>query len=525
MIRVLVTDAIVQQGLDLLIGAGYDVLQIPFSDTEKLMAALPSVQAWVIRSGTKISAALLEQATDLKVIGRAGVGVDNVDLAAATRRGVVVMNTPGGNTISAAEHTLAMMLALARHIPEADRSIKSGKWERKQFTGNELRGKALGVIGLGRIGQEVIRRAQSFEMNILGYDPYVDPERIGLKNVTSLALDDLIAQADIITLHLPKNKATENLIDANRIATMKPGVRLINCARGGLIDESALAEALHSGKIAGAAVDVYTSEPPTDNNPLLSAPNIVLTPHLGASTVEAGESVAVEICEQIREYLSSQKMINAVNAPVPDLGILKQIQPNLDLANRMGTIAHHLIPGKIEQVTLTFGGAAAHIQPLLLSALRGLLKERYESEINFINVKAIAQEQGIELVTVSEQKIGDLPAAVALKIVGAGGQSREIVGYTDQNGIGRLTRLDGYKFDISPIGDLLFVENLDIPGVVGRVGTILGEAQINIAGISLSRNKELKIALAIVRCDQLVSDAVLEKLLSDPAIQSVQQVV
>ena len=524
MIRVLVTDTIVQQGIDLLSAAGYEVLQIPFSETEKMVEALPTVQAWVIRSGSQISAELLDKATNLKVIGRAGVGVDNVDLAAATRRGVVVMNTPGGNTISAAEHTFAMMLSLARHIPEADKSIKSGKWERKHFTGNELRGKTLGVIGLGRIGQEVIRRAQSFEMTILGYDPYVDPERIGLKNVTAMALDDLVAESDFITLHLPKNKATENLIDAKRLATMKSSARIINCARGGLIDEIALAEALHAGKIAGAAIDVFVTEPPTDN-PLLSAPNIVLTPHLGASTVEAGESVAVEICEQIRAYLTSQKMTNAVNAPVPDLAVFKQIQPNLDLANRMGFIAHHLIPGKIDQVILTFGGEAAHIQPLLLSALRGLLRERYDSEINFINAKYIAQAQGVELVTVSDQKIGDLPSAIALKIVGSDGHNREIVGYADQNGIGRLTRLDEFKFDIAPNGNLLFIENFDVPGVVGRVGTILGDAQVNIAGISLSRNKERKIALAIVRCDQMVSELVVEKLLSDSAIQNVVQVV
>ncbi|MCF7842470.1 MAG: phosphoglycerate dehydrogenase, partial [Lentisphaeria bacterium] len=420
--------------------------------------------------------------------------------------------------------TLAMMLALVRNIPEADATMKRGGWDRKRFTGNELRGKTLGVVGLGRIGQEVIKRAQVFEMAVLGYDPYVEPERIGLKNVVAATLDDLLAKSDIVTLHVPKNKATENLINGRRLAGMKPGARLINCARGGLVDESALAAALEKGQLAGAAIDVFTSEPPKDS-PLLSAPHVILTPHLGASTVEAGESVALQVCEQVRDYLTEQKLVNAVNVPIADLSILKQLEPGLNLAKRMGHILHHLMPGAIRECVLTYGGEASHTQPLLLSSLQGLLKERHDGDLNLINVRSIAEQQGIDVVTVNDSRMADFSHAISLRLKGADGVACELVGYTDQEGIGRITRLDGYKIDSKPEGVLLLIENDDIPGVVGRVGTLLGAAQVNISGIALSRDKSNQKALSIVRCDQEVGEDVLKKLRSEQAIRRVLQII
>ncbi|MCF7801445.1 MAG: phosphoglycerate dehydrogenase [Candidatus Marinimicrobia bacterium] len=522
--KILVTDPIVSQGITIFREAGFEVLEIPFKNTDAVLAALPGVDAWIIRSGSKVTAEHLKLAGRLKVIGRAGVGIDNVDLTAATLQGVVVMNTPNGNTISAAEHTLAMMLALVRNIPEADATLKNGGWDRKRFTGNELRGKTLGVVGLGRIGQKVIKRAQAFEMNILGYDPYVEPERIGLKRVESADLDTLLAKSDIVTLHVPKNKATENLINAQRLAQMKPGARLINCARGGLVDEAALADSLKNGHLAGAAIDVFVNEPPDDST-LRTAPHAILTPHLGASTVEAGESVAVQVCQQVKDYLVEKKLANAVNVPIADLSILKQIESGLNLVKRMGYMLHHLMPGAIRECVLTYGGEASHTQPLLLSALQGLLKERHDGELNLINVRSIAEQQGIDVVTVNDPRMADFTHAISLHLKGADGTACELVGYTDQEGIGRITRLDGFKIDSKPDGVLLLIENDDIPGVVGRVGTLLGTAQVNISGIALSRDKTRKSALSIVRCDQEVREDVLENLRSEAAIRRVIQII
>ncbi len=521
--RVLVSDPIVKSGPDLLRAAGIEVLEIPFTDSTGLVKVLPTIAGWVIRSGSKVTAEHLAQAPNLKVVGRAGVGIDNVDLTAATLKGVVVMNTPGGNTVSAAEHTLALMLALFRNIPKADASLKAGGWDRKKFTGNELRGKILGVIGLGRIGLEVIKRARSFQMEILAYDPFVEPEKIGLRNVTAVALDQLISASDVITLHIPKNKATDNLIDTEKINKMKPGVRLINCARGGLINEAALVAGLKSGQVAGAAIDVYLSEPPT-NSPLMSAPNIVLTPHLGASTVEAGESVALQVCEQVRDYLLEQKLTNAVNVPIADLSILKQIRPVLDLAERMGYIMHHLQPGAIREVRVTYGGDADHLQPLMLSSLMGLMRERNSNEINYINARSLAEQKGMLVVTVNDRSLADFQSAVALGATGKDGSEHEIVGYTDQQGIGRLIRLDGYAMDIKPEGILLLIENDDVPGVVGNIGTLLGNTGINIAAVTLSRNKQRKSALSIVRCDQELPEKVLAALQAISAIKTVRQI-
>ncbi|MCF6238147.1 MAG: phosphoglycerate dehydrogenase [Candidatus Marinimicrobia bacterium] len=514
--KILITDALAPKGKLVLKDAGLEVIEILDGDAEKLNLVLPEIDGWIIRSGTTINADKIQQAKLLKAIGRAGVGVDNIDIDSATAHGIVVMNTPGGNTISAAEHTIALMMALARNIPAGDSTLKAGKWERKALVGTELNGKTLGVLGLGRIGQEVARRALGLQMKVIGYDPYVAQDQLLVKDITVTTLDDVIERSDIISLHLPRNKDTLNLISSPELAKMRSSAMLINCARGGLVNESDLAEALNNDIIAGAAIDVYSEEPPY-NNPLLSAKNIVLTPHLGASTREAGENVAEQVAIQMRDYLLHDRLNNTINLPIKDMSILKSIADSLALARVIGGLQHPLHASPVKSLRLSYNGPAEHIQPLLYSAYEGIMEDRYDGVINLINAQAIAQTKGTILSSLHDPDLSHVQNVVAVRVESIAGAVWELMGYTDVQGGQRLTKVNKFHVDVLLDGPLILILNADIPGVVGELGTLLGNFGINIAEYSLSR--QTGDALSLIKCDSTPEPAVLGKLKSISSIR------
>ena len=516
--KILITDPLSPVGKEVLESAGLEVIEILDQDTDKMNAVLPEVEGWIIRSGTKIGADEIARASSLKAIGRAGVGVDNIDIKAATANGVVVMNTPGGNTISAAEHTVALMMSLARNIPAGDSSMKDGKWNRKALVGTELNGKILGLVGLGRIGQEVARRALGLQMKVVGYDPYVSQDQLVVKDIEVQSLEDVLLKSDVISLHLPRTEDTLNLISTPELEKMKSTAMLINCARGGLVNESDLAVALDSGVIAGAAVDVYTSEPVVDN-PLVGASNIVLTPHLGASTREAGENVAVQVATQLKEFLIDNRLSNTINLPIADMSILKTMGDALALSYKLGSLQHPLHKAGINSIRLSYNGNHEHITPLLYSAFEGVMKDRFDGVINLINGKSVAESRGISLSTLADPNVSRVQNVVAVKVESADGADWELFGYIDQHGGMRLIRVNNYHIDVLLDGPLLMVLNDDVPGVVGEVGTLLGNNKVNIAEYSLSR-LEGDTALSLIKCDSAPTDGVIEKLKSISSIKS-----
>ncbi len=515
---ILITDPLSPAGKGVLEDAGLEVIEILDNDTEKLEKVIADVEGWIIRSGTTIDADKISRASSLKAIGRAGVGVDNIDIPAATAHGVVVMNTPGGNTISAAEHSIALMMSLARNIPAGDSSMKAGDWNRKALVGTELNGKTLGVVGLGRIGQEVARRALGLQMKVIGYDPYVSQEQLVVKDITVQSLEEVITTADVVTLHLPRNEDTINMISAPELKKMKSSAMLVNCARGGLVNEADLAQALEDKVIAGAAIDVYTSEPAVDN-PLTSASNIVLTPHLGASTREAGENVAVQVATQLKEYLIDDHLSNTINLPIADMSILKTIEDSLELARKIGSLQHPLHKAGIKSIRLSYNGDADHITPLLYSTFEGIMLDRFDGIINLINAKSVAESKSISLSTLHDPNLSQVRDAIAVRVESANGDMWEIMGYTDMQGGKRLTRVNNYHIDVLLDGPLLMILNTDVPGVVGEVGTLLGKSGVNIAEYSLSR-VEGDVALSLIKCDTAPNDEVLSQLKSISSIKA-----
>jgi D-3-phosphoglycerate dehydrogenase len=502
MMRVLVADSISDAGVDLLRQTpGFEVEVRTGMRPDELAAVLGNFEALVVRSATKVTAAALARPGRLRVIGRAGTGVDNVDLEAATRAGVVVMNTPGGNSVAAAELTLTHLLALARNVVQAHADLREGRWERKKHTGVEIEGKTLGVVGLGRIGSEVARRARGLRMEILGYDPFVSADVAAGIGVRSLPLDDLLAASDFVTLHLPLSKETHHLIDASRLARMKPGARLINCARGGLVDESALHAALESGHLAGAALDVFEAEPPTDRR-LVEHPRVVATPHLGASTQEAQERVGTEIAIKIRDYLVSGTILDAVNFPSIDRDSTARVAPVMDLAARLGSFVSQIAGGGHRRLDVrTFGNMADQpLRPLVMAAVKGLLGRAVEGGVSYVNALLLAKERGI---TVEEGRSSEPgPYAGLLRLTLDTDHGRTTVAGTllaaDRP---RLVEVDGVSIESSPRGHMLFIRNRDQPGVLGKIATILGRAGVNIAGIHLGRTAQGAEAISILDVD------------------------
>ena len=522
MVKVLVSDPIADKGIEILEEAGFDIVYNPNPSDDELQALASDTNAWIVRSGTKITAELLKDARNLQVIGRAGVGVDNIDIKEATNQGVIVMNNPDGNTISAAEHTIAMMMALSRNIQLGHMGIVNGEWNRSNLVGNELKGKILGVLGLGRIGREVIKRAIGLEMKIMGYDPFVNQDVFDQETVTLVDLDTLTQESDYITLHMPLLDSTKNLFNAERIAAMKSSARIINVARGGIIDEADLAQALNNDIIAGAAIDVFESEPLDMNSPLIKAKNILLTPHLGASTHEASEGVSFGICRQIRDFILDEKLSNPINMPITDIAQLKQIKPFLELAETLGKIEMQLAESPVKSVSVECFGNIEDSKPIALSFLIGLFHDMTDNRINFVNAGVIAEERGISF----SHSLNTEPVSFANLIVAhitTDEGTIEVAGSVFGDQHPRIVDIMGYEVDVRPKGNMLFVQNKDVPGVIGKVGMLLGGGGVNIAEYLLSRTPNNDSAYSVIKFDGEINEELLESLKKVDEILTVKQ--
>jgi D-3-phosphoglycerate dehydrogenase len=522
--RILAADGVSPKGIALLSESPHFDVQVSGGLKEdELIARIGELDALIVRSQTKVTAKALAAATRLKVIGRAGVGVDNVNVEAATERGIVVMNTPGGNTISTAEHTFSLLLSLARKIPQAHASMVAGKWDRKSFEGTELCGKTLGIIGMGRIGGEVARRAIAFGMNVIAFDPYLVQSRArSLQVELADELGTLLTRADFITVHMPLTSETNKIVDAAAIAKCKKGVRIINCARGGLVDEAALLAGLQSGQVGGAALDVYEKEPPPEDSPFRSLPNVVLTPHLGASTAEAQESVGVEIAQAISEFLVNGIINNAVNVPNVDLRTLEILRPYLILGEKLGRLLAQIAPTRLEKLTIHYTGkiGEAETVPVTRSVLKGLLFKTSDVAVNEVNAPRAAQNLGLDVTESKRAEGGDFTDLITVEA--SKGDARYEVGATIVGVKPRIVRLNGHNLEASPEGVLLIVENKDRPGMVGWIGTLLAKAKINIASMSLSRGETGGNALSVLNLDSRPSAELVKEIEADPGILSVQ---
>lgn len=517
--RVLITDEVSDRCVERFRSqADVSVDYRPGLPPEALKSCIGEYTALVVRSQTKVTAAIIEAGRRLKVIGRAGTGVDNVDVEAATRAGIVVMNVPGGNTISAAEHTMSLLLSLARQIPQADISVKAGRWERGKFVGTELSGKTLGILGVGRVGREVARRARAFGMDVLGYDPFLSEEMIEKSLVRFTPLEEVFRTSDFITVHTPLTPQTRYLVGGKEIATCKPGVRIINCARGGIVDEKAIAAALKEGRIAGAAFDVYEQEPPKDL-PFKDQPNVICTPHLAASTEEAQERVAVDIADQICEYLTDGVARNAVNLTSLDEKTLRTANPFLTLAGKIGKLHAQLLSGHPREIVVEYGGEVPAEATGLLSTriLQGFIESHLSGPVNAVNAAFIAKERGIRLREIRTPEAVDYTNLITVTVESTEG-SRAISGTLFGRNIARIVRLDGYHFDARPEGSLLLVSNDDRPGIIGMLGTSLGRANINIADMFVGRDRLGGRAIAILNVDSEIPKPILDELQSAPGI-------
>ncbi|HUF90673.1 MAG TPA: phosphoglycerate dehydrogenase [Gemmatimonadota bacterium] len=522
--RILVSDPLSEDGLATLRAFEDVEVDAPGSlSREAFLAALPGHEALIVRSGTRVDAEALDRVPTLKVVGRAGVGLDNVDVEAATERGVLVMNTPGANATATAEHAWALLLALCRRLPAADASVRRGEWERRRFTGVQLAGRTLGVVGLGRVGRLVAARGRGFGMTVLGCDPYLSVEAAAELGVELVELEGLLAGSDVVTLHAPLTDETRALIDAAALARVRPGALLVNAARGGLVDERAVAAALADGRLGGAAFDVYAAEPPA-GSPLLEAPNVVLTPHIAASTFEAQRDVSVQIAEQVVGALREEEFRNAVNLPFVTTGGLAEIRPWLDLAERLGRLAAALAPGRIERVEVEARGpeAAPHAQPLSVAVLRGVLAPILGgADVNWVNAAHVAAERGIEVARSRRASAAEYANLVGCR-VRTDVDERGVAGTLFQTHP-RAVEIDGFHLDAPPVGDALLVWNQDVPGVIGRVGTLLGKAGVNIAEWRLGRTAPGETALAFINLDTPAPVDVLEALRRIEGVRQVRQ--
>lgn len=509
--RVLVADPIADDGVERL-RQSFDVDVITGQKPEELLGRIGDYDALVVRSQTKVGADHVAAATRLRIIGRAGVGVDNIDVDAASRAGILVVNAPAGNTIAAAEHTVAMMMALSRNIPQANRSLLEGRWDRNAFMGFQLRGKTLGIVGLGAIGAEVAKRAQGLEMDVLAHDPLVSRERAEMINVELVELDDLCRRSDVITVHVPLVPATKHLFDGRRLGVCKPGVRLVNVARGGIFDESAVLTALESGKVAGFAADVFETEPPPADSPLLRHPNVVATPHLGASTEEAQVGVAADVVDQIIDVLSGRPARWAVNAPMVLPEEMLAIEPFLGLGEKLGSLYAQAGADGVDRVELEFTGELARhdVSYVTAAVLRGLLAPFIEDRINVVNARIVAEARGIAVEERLSSARGGYADLLTITVHGKGDPFTAAATVTAQGP--RLVRLGDFRIDVQPEGRFLITYHDDTPGVIGKVGSALGEASINIAALQLGRDAPRGRAVMIVQVDDEVPDDVRTRL-------------
>jgi D-3-phosphoglycerate dehydrogenase len=518
--KILISDKLSQQGIELLQQEVSWQVDVKTSLTPaQLLEVIGEYDALLVRSNTKVTAEVVEVASNLKVIGRAGTGVDNINLEAATNKGIVVMNTPGGNSVSVAELAMGLMLAVARAVPQASTSTKEGKWDKKSFTGVELKDKTLGVVGFGKIGMEVAKRARAFQMNVLVYDPYVSERLAQDLSVKLVSLDELFAGSDLITLHVPLVEATRNLINAHSIATMKAGVRIINTARGELIDEADLAAALDSGKVAAAALDVLSAEPPAPDNPLPKHPKVIVTPHIAASTAEAQEMVGVEIAEQVRGFLKDGIIRNAVNFPSVSFEEYKKIGPFLRLGENLGAFISQICEGRLSEVGIRYYGETVDINTHLIasSIIVGVLKPILGDGVNLINARKHLDERGIVLVESRSNRVRSYSNLISVRLKTDVREEWTEGTILSQDNT-RLVAVDGIDIEAPLHGSILFIRNNDTPGVIGQIGTLLGNNQINIANFALGRG-ENHHAVGVVNVDSQISEDVLQQIHRCPSIR------
>ncbi len=512
--KILITDKLAPEGVEILKAVkGFIVDMKTGMKPEELKAIIKDYDALIVRSETTVTADIIEKADRLKYIGRAGVGLDNVDLKAATRKGIVAMNTPAGNTTSTAEQTMSLILALSRNIPQACASLKGGKWERSKFTGVELYGKTLGIIGLGRIGSTVARMAQSFGMKIIAHDPYLSVEVASKMGVKVAEFEELLKNADYITIHVPKSNETKSLIGKKEFSLMKKTVRVINCARGGIIDEAALAEALANKSIAGCALDVFEKEPPAADHPLLKFDNCIATPHLGASTSEAQVNVAIEIAECVRNALLGKGIMNAANFPSMSAEAFKVLGPYIDLAERMGKFAGQLVNGRIQEIKITYSGVVTSqkMAPVTMALVYGVLAPIMGESINYINAIDLAKERGIKLQEILSQDETEFLNLVSLEIT-SDKETFSLWGTLTANNKPRIVKVNKIYVEAIPDGHIIFINNNDRPGIVGAVGTILSQANINIGSISFGREVQGGLVVSVVNVDSEVPQETIDRL-------------
>jgi len=518
--KVLVSDKISSAALAIFKREGVEVDYLPDlgKDKDKFLEAIGQYDGLAIRSASKVTEKIIAAAKNLKVIGRAGIGVDNVDIPAATKKGIIVMNTPFGNSITTAEHAIAMMFALARQLPEADASTKASKWEKNRFMGVEVTNKVLGIIGAGNIGSIVADRALGLKMKVIAFDPFLTPERAMTMGVEKVELDDLFKRADFITLHTPLIDATRNIINAEAIAKMKPGVRIINCARGGLVDEKALYDALKSGKVAGAAFDVFVEEP-AENNPLFELPNFIATPHLGASTTEAQENVALQVAEQISAYLMTGEITNALNFPSISAEEAPRLTPWVRLAEMLGSFAGQLTEDAIKGIRIEYEGNVAqlNVKPMTAAALNGVLKPQMQ-EVNMVSAPQVAKDRGINVEILTRDQQGAYEGYIRLTIT-TEKMERAIAGTVFANGKPRIIQVKGINMEAELTPSMLYVTNEDKPGHIGRLGTLLGSLGVNIANFNLGRADVGGDAIALLSIDGSVDDKQLKQIAALPGVK------
>ena len=520
--KILIADRISPIGVDLFKAEeGFEVIEAYGSSPEQILEIVGDVDAIAVRSDTKVNAEVIAAAPKLKVVGRAGVGVDNIDIEAATDRGVIVMNTPTGNTIATAELTFSHMLAGTRPIVQACARMRAGGWDRKKFTGTELNGKTLGVLGLGRIGAEVSKRAMAFQMKVLAYDPYLTESRAKSLGVQQATLDEVIENADYITVHVPLTGDTKHMLNADAFARMKDGVRIFNCARGGIIDEAALVVALESGKVAAAGLDVYEDEPPAEDHPMRGIENLVLTPHLGASTAEAQENVGIDVAKQMIEALKGGRVINALNMPSVDPQVLEKLSPYITLGEKVGTFSQQLAPEGVEKISIRYFGKMVELEtlPLTNAIQRGFLRE-ISDNVNNVNAPKKIERLGIECEQITSSAHADFNELIEVVVTSKGGKTRAIGGtLVGKNQLPRIVLIDGHGVEVNTDATLLVLKNKDVPGIVGFIGATLGEDQVNIANMSLSRDQGEGFAVSVFELDSIPSEAAAKKITNHDAIE------
>ncbi|RMG46993.1 MAG: phosphoglycerate dehydrogenase [Acidobacteria bacterium] len=521
--KVLVTDPIAPRGIDLLVDAGLVVDQKGKLSESELIDVIADYDALIVRSGTKVTAGVIKAAHRLRVVGRAGAGVDNIDVEAATNKGILVMNTPGGNSVSVAEHTLGLMLALARQLVHADQSMKQGRWEKKRFLGRELRGKTLGLIGLGKVGQEVARRAAYMGMRVIAFDPYISERLASDLDVRLVDLDELYRTADIISLHASLNQATRRMINRDSLDRMKRGVYIINCARGELIDEEALLEALESGRVAGAGLDVFQNEPSPDPR-LVGHPRVIATPHIAASTLEAQELVGVVIAEQIRDYLLDGQIRNAVNFPAIPPDEFNRLAVYLDLGEKLGRFISQVAHVRLNEIGIRYYGELASLNsyPVSNAVLCGVFKPMLGDDVNLINARRVAEERHVTVIETRSSRERNFSNLISVQLRDGQGGVDWVEGTVLHQGQLRLVSIDGLDLEVPFSRYMLLIRNQDVPGVIGRIGTILGNAQINIASFALGRQPDQREAIGILTVDSPIPDDVLQEIRRSAGIREVR---